>query len=83
MIISRIWVVRRRGAVFRDESSHYHSRLRFIMRIIVESALVYTTTSIFAFIAVALNSNIDYMAAGVVSFYIPTLYIRTNAHTNR
>jgi hypothetical protein len=68
-IVFRIWRVEKQSAEFRGEPSpRRHARLRFIMRIIVESALLYTGCSIAIFIAVILNSAVRIIAASIVRY---------------
>lgn len=62
IIVARIWLVDKRSAELRSESS---SRLMFIVRIVIESALLYTCTSIFAFFTVIFPTTVGYIAAAI------------------
>lgn len=68
MIVLRIWLVDRRSSALRaDPASDIHIRLRFIARIIIESALLYTCSSIFVFGTLVAHNKIASIAAAIVS----------------
>ena len=68
MIVSRILLVNKRTATLSVRSSSGKNvHLQFVVRIVVESALLYTGTSIFAFVALVLGNNLGYIATEIVS----------------
>ncbi|KAF7353742.1 hypothetical protein MVEN_01059600 [Mycena venus] len=68
LIVFRIWRVDRQNAPFTyhtNSSSKQHSRLREVMRIIIESGLMYTTIALLTFITQITNSNSTYGVSDV------------------
>jgi hypothetical protein len=91
MIVARIWLIDKRSAAlpyYSSPSGGVH--LQFIVRVVIESALLYTGTSIFAFIAVILANNLSYIATNIVSrratchpltdVYSPRTYKSSGSH---
>jgi hypothetical protein len=63
MIAFRIWQTEKGTQAGSDEMSSYTGgRLDFIMHVMVESALLYTSTSVFVFVAVVTRSQVSYIA---------------------
>ncbi|KAF7353728.1 hypothetical protein MVEN_01058000 [Mycena venus] len=70
LIVLRIWRVDRQNAPFAYHSNsssakHQQSRLREVMRIIIESGLMYTTIALLTFITDMVNSNSTYGVSDV------------------
>ncbi|KAJ7586072.1 hypothetical protein C8J56DRAFT_946099 [Mycena floridula] len=58
LIVWRIWRVDRENAKFRAPSSHSSpTKLQKVMRIVIESGLMYTTFAIISFVTYVTNSN--------------------------
>lgn len=84
LLIWRIWDVDKQSKDFRIEISRqshsYQSRLQRIMRILIESGLLYTTTALISFVTFTVGSNAVYVITDAVSVHISvqTLFFFTN-----
>lgn len=68
MITYRIWIVDERSPKFGVVYSlQGHILSGFVLRIVIESALLYTCSNIFAFFTTVLNTNVAYIATTFVS----------------
>jgi hypothetical protein len=57
----------RRGKFALESAVQDHVPLLFIVRVVIESALLYTCASIFAFLTAVIHTNVEYTAAAFVS----------------
>ena len=63
MIAYRIWTVDKRSPKSAAVSiAEDHVPLRFIVRIVIESALIYTSASIFAFFVTVFKTNVSFIS---------------------
>ena len=79
MIVSRIWLLNKqtikRGVIIARE----RVPLLFVVRIVIESALLYTCVAIFAFSTVFINDNMVYIGSSVVSRGITHYYLSSTS----
>jgi hypothetical protein len=75
LIIRRIWRINRQNAAYIVEPSRHRpsiylprTQLENVMRIVIESGLLYSLTVIITFACVLAGSNAVYPASDVVSF---------------
>jgi hypothetical protein len=78
LIITRIWRVTRSVSGIRVTES----RVQQFGRVILESGLIYTVSSLIVVVVAVTRSNALYIAADGVSYYIYLLYTTTNVQTS-
>jgi hypothetical protein len=85
MIILRIWRVEKRSAASRADSVLPSRRppLQFVRCIVIDSALMYTSTLIFALVTSILRSRLQYIATAIVSRSYLSFPFVTSPHYNQ